>query len=70
MSAVDPVASTAALLVATFKFNVITIEDGYIEADKVTHWSMICVELTARAPVHAACTLHAAAPYTAICPGS
>ena len=54
MSAVDPVASTAALLVATFKFNVITIEDGYIEADKVT-WSIICVELTARAPVHAAC---------------
>ena len=40
MSAVDPVASTAALLVATFKFNVITIEDGYIEADKVTHESI------------------------------
>ena len=55
MSAVDPVASTAALLVTTFKFNVITIEDGYIEADKVTHGSIICVELTARAPVHAAC---------------
>jgi len=31
----DPAGSPAALLVATFKFNSISIDDGYIEADKV-----------------------------------